>query len=328
MKSTLKRLIGALSVGLTLVAAAPAQAGPFSGLYVFGDSLSDTGNILLATGGALPVSPYLTGRFSDGPVWIDRLAQGLGLPDGAKPSLAGGNNYAFGGARTGAEPPPPGGLAIPGVLAQVAGLWSPAYASADPNALYVVVGGGNDMRDARGPASTAESRQAAAAAAAANLFNSVALLASKGARHVLLSNLPDLGATPEAAALGLVAQSTDATNRFNALVAALEVQLESLFSIQVDVLDMAGVGAAIRQDALTNGGAAYGITNVFTPCGTFTGSIGISCDVSLFSDALHPSARAHAILAEAALRLLPTPGTAGIAALGLALLLVTRRRRA
>ena len=69
--------------------------GGFSGVYVFGDSLSDAGNISLATLGNLPVGGiYSGGRFSNGSVWVQDLAQNLGLP-APKPSLAGGTDYAY-----------------------------------------------------------------------------------------------------------------------------------------------------------------------------------------------------------------------------------------
>lgn len=71
-----RRLIGTALVGAAALATLPAAAGPYSSLTVFGDSLSDTGNIFIATGGAQPPSnqPYFNGRFSDGPVWVDTLA--------------------------------------------------------------------------------------------------------------------------------------------------------------------------------------------------------------------------------------------------------------
>lgn len=322
------RSLGALCAlaSAALFASAPALAGPYSSLTVFGDSLSDTGNVAIATGGAVPASPpYALGRFSDGPIWIDVLAAGLGLPAGAVPALAGGNNYAFGGARTDAGTNP-----VPGVLAQVAGMWAPVHTSADPTGLYVVVGGGNDMRDARSaPGGDDSTRQTAALAAAQNIGSSVALLAASGAHTVLISTLPDLGFTPEAAFLGLTAESSDASARYNAAVWALEGQLEAMFAdLDVIVFDMAGMAAGIRANP-----AAYGLTNTTLPCDSFPPFVGAptggACSVSLYSDWLHPSAVAHAFLGAAALaQVVPVPATLPLLALALFGLALVRRRTA
>src|SRR4051812_32535836 len=74
-------------------------------IYAFGDSLTDTGNFSLSTLGVVPLSPpYAPGRFSNGQLWIERVAAAYGTQ--MTPSLAGGNNYAFGGATTGGTVPP------------------------------------------------------------------------------------------------------------------------------------------------------------------------------------------------------------------------------
>ena len=328
MNCFLRRSAGCLAVAVAALAGAPAWAVTYTSLTIFGDSLSDTGNVFAATGGGVAGPPYDQGRFSDGPVWVDHLAAGLGLS--AVPSVLGGNNYAWGGARTGTTTNP-----TPGLMVQYRNQWLPANANkpvpADPNGLFVVVGGGNDLRDARGASSTGASRQAGAAAAASNVGAIVAGLASLGARHVLISNVPDLGFTPEAASMGaqIVANSTDVTQRFNLLIAGLEPQLEMLFpDLEVSFLDMAGVAAAIRNDAQNNGGMLYGITNVTMPCGPFPGSMGADCSISAFSDALHPSAAAHRLIGDAALAALapiPEPGTWLLMALGLGAVVLRRR---
>ena len=171
-------------------------------------------------------------------------------------------------------------------LAVWAAMGGAQITSFDPNALYIVVGGGNDLRDARdlfqtNSAADQQGRQDAADAAVGFLINSIQYLAAHGAKNILISNLPDLG---------LIAASHDASERFNNLIPSL-LGLEASFSgIDIDLLDMAGVSANVRANP-----GAYGNVNAFLPCAGFTGAdalVGIgmgplSCDVSLFSDGLH-----------------------------------------
>lgn len=319
----LRSLLLSLAVCLPL----SAFAGPFSSLFIFGDSLSDTGNLSFLTGGAQPgiSQPYFNGRFSDGPIWVEYLATGLGLTGQAASVFSGGNNYAFAGARTGL------GMSPPGVLAQAVGLWGTGDASlglsghsaADPNALYVVVGGGNDMRDARSAVGgTAATRAAAAGVAVNDLASTIGFLASKGARNILVSTLPDLGFTPEAALLGLTSESSDASSWFNGLIPGL-MTFGSGLGLNMNLLDMAGLTNEVRLDP-----GFYGITNTSLPCFGFAFSAGDSCGTSLFSDVLHPSSYAHSLIASAALTVLSVPEPGSLALFGLAVLaLVMARRR-
>ena len=325
--SLFRRAVSATALVVAALASVPAQAGTFSNMFVFGDSLSDTHNLFLATGGVFPdlnQGPYFDGRYSNGPLWVETLAADLGLPNGAKAYLTGGNNYAYAGARTGT------GNSPPGVLAQVAGLWN---GLGDPNALYVVVGGGNDMRDARSAYTTNSAadnagRQRAANAAVTNLAQSLGFLALHGVKHVLVSDLPDLGGTPEANFLGLSAASTDATNRFNALLPGL-LATGAGYGLDMSFLDLAGLLQKVIVDANTNGGAKYGITDVTEPCKGFVGSVSQhACSVSLFSDALHPSAAAHKLIGEAAFAaVVPEPETYALLAFGLIAVVLQSRRR-
>jgi len=88
------RMLAALAVATLALTPSPADA--FDELVVFGDSLSDTGN---------------AGRFSDGPVWVEGVANGLELS--VRPSEVGGTNYAFGGARL---DPASGPTSLPGQM--------------------------------------------------------------------------------------------------------------------------------------------------------------------------------------------------------------------
>lgn len=154
-----------------MASTAPIRAALlFDRLVVFGDSLSDTGN---------------AGRFTDGEVWIEHLARGLGL--GLAPARFGGFNYAVGGART------HGGAFS---LREQVQLFIATRDSGrpDPETLYVVFGGSNDLRALVG----VEDKTAGADAAVAEVGSMLRTLIAAGARQLLVPNLPDVGRTPEA----------------------------------------------------------------------------------------------------------------------------------
>ena len=88
-----------LLLTLSLLLPTTASAFPFDEIVVFGDSLSDQGNLSTLTGGLIPpgnpaIRPfYVDGRFSNGPIWVDHLQSddpGLSV-----------TNFAVGGAFTG-----------------------------------------------------------------------------------------------------------------------------------------------------------------------------------------------------------------------------------
>src|SRR5580698_2181168 len=104
MKAATRRTSTArMLICLVLVGGLPSlvQAGSIDAIYAFGDSLTDVGNIYAATGGTTPGAPYVNGQFTNGNVWVQDLATGLGVPS-LKPSLLGGTDYAYGTAETGA----------------------------------------------------------------------------------------------------------------------------------------------------------------------------------------------------------------------------------
>lgn len=314
------RILAAAFVVAAAFAMAPigVRAAP-SQIVVFGDSLSDTGNLFTALG--VPPSPYFNGRFSNGPNWVERLAGSFGLP--VLPSLGGGTNYAFGGATTG-----PTGGTPPSLLDQFAG-YNTAHSVADPNALYVVWGGGNDMRDALG-LGTLTAISNAATTAVANLQTILTGLSTSGARHFLVPNLPDLSKIPSVSSLGSAAATfaaSSASASFNGDLAAMLAGLAPTFAGRIATLDVFGILNSVIASP-----AAFGLTNVSAQC--FSGSpttLGVVCtnpDSYLFWDGIHPTAQGHAILANFAIQAVPEPATILIFVIGLLGLAMTARRTA
>ena len=118
---------------------------------VIGASISDNGNECIRTPASCPPAPpYSPGIFSNGPLWIDTVVARFGAS--ATPSLKGGTNYAYAGARTGPVPGVTGAAAstVPTLLAQFNTLLLANGNRINPNALMVVDASafGNNIRDA------------------------------------------------------------------------------------------------------------------------------------------------------------------------------------
>lgn len=155
------------------------KAEKFNELLVFGDSLSDVGNFYLINDKQDPKEPYYEGRFSNGPVWIEVFAEKMNLPP-VKPSLAGGKNYAFGGARTGMGDR----KGKPDIGAQIDEHLKKTNGKVDKKQLVVVSGGCNDFLKGN-PIQTIP-----------NMIKNIEKLAKAGGKTFLVSNFPPLGCLP------------------------------------------------------------------------------------------------------------------------------------
>jgi len=259
---------------------AHAVTPTYDAIYVFGDSYCDVGNIFIATGGVEPASPpYYDGRFSNGPIWIEHVAGGMHLP--MLPALAGGTDYAFGGAFATA---PQG--SIPSVPQQVELYLSEHGGKADPKALYIIGGGGNDILDATGGSADALGFKIATALAGSEL-----LLRQAGAKHFLIPNLFNVGLIPagQANATFDLAAVTAANKYLNDLL-ALEDLLEGIRILRLDVFDLI--------QSLETDPTHYGFTNITTPC--LTTVICSDPDHTFFWDVHHPTVFGQDMFATAA----------------------------
>jgi phospholipase/lecithinase/hemolysin len=278
----------------------PPPSG-FSGVYAFGDSLSDAGNASLATFGTLPTGDiYSGGRFTNGNVWVQDLAQNLG--QGApKPSLAGGTDYAYGGAETGAtsvhaENP----TDLPGQLGQFVA----SVPNASPTALYTVWAGSNDVLDIANSTQTPDQQQASIRQAVNNEVGFINGLVAHGAKDLLVMSVPDLGKTPyEAARPASEATSSALAQTYNADLGAALQQIMASGAASIEYVDT----GALLDTALASP-ATYGFSNVSQP--VWTGNLtdshsgtlaatGAAQNGYLFFDNLHPTAAGHSLLAAA-----------------------------
>jgi phospholipase/lecithinase/hemolysin len=179
----------------------------YGAIYAFGDSLSDAGNLsIVSTASVEPVSPpyykeqygTMTGNvFSNGPTWAQDLSTFLGLGTLA-PSVAGGTDFAYGGADTGPTPqnandPEVQEISLPSQIVQ----FQTAVPSPSANALYTLSIGSNDLLDILGNTGlTAQQQAVDVSDAVANEISFVKQLVAGGARNLLVLDVPDLGKAP------------------------------------------------------------------------------------------------------------------------------------
>ena len=262
---------------------ATAQAGktPFSRIIAFGDSLTDTGNFHEITG--IPPAPYFEGRFSNGRIWVEHLADRLGM------EVTPADNYAVGGATTGRdnENDIPGVFEFPGLQDEL-DLFTARLqgGAADPDALYIIWAGANDFFVATGtPAQTI-------ATGVGNTVVAVHRLRSLGARHIMVVNLPDLGLTPLGISSGTGAGLSFVCAAYNGYLNQALDQLAG-FGIPTIRLDSFTFLRALVANSPANGFS--NVTDAYTSTGGDPAGF-------LFWDVVHPTTEAHELLADTAVQ--------------------------
>jgi outer membrane lipase/esterase len=283
-----KLCVSAIALGAALLATG-ASAQTYGRLVVFGDSLSDNGNLFRASGGTQPQSPPYAQRFSNGPVFTELL----GFPNLQFFGATTGNvNNAFGGARTDIQANPPS-------LQVQLNAYLARGGRFGPDDLVTVYGGANDIFQAVQPASASPNPSGFLGGVSTTAANNVAALAGRiaggGAGTVAVFNLPNLGTTPQFAG-GPAAQLVDVfgsatfNTRLSSQVAAAAQANTGTNFIFVDV---ERANAAVR----TNPGA-FGFSNITTPClNPATGAVCSAPDTFLYFDTVHPTAAGHRFLA-------------------------------
>ncbi|HEY0102793.1 MAG TPA: autotransporter domain-containing protein [Brevundimonas sp.] len=291
--------LAALSVAAAGAMASAANAQTYNRLVVFGDSLSDNGNLYAATGNTTPTSPpYFQGRYSNGPVFTELLGFNAGRSAAGAPRT-GSINYAYGGARTDSSAFPPG---MRNQLLQYTS-GGGTFSSTD---LVSVLGGANNIFQAfpgaaANPATAQSTMQAVAVSAASDINFIVNSIAGAGAGTVMVSNLPSLALTPQFSASNPAvgaqgsALADFATTTFNsALLSGLTTVAANRPNTNVILVDLYKIGATLAANP-----GAFGLTNVTAPC--FNGAtVCATPDTYLYWDGVHPTAAGHKLLAQLA----------------------------
>ncbi len=338
-RSLLASVVGfGLLVGNGLATASTPALSSYSGLVIFGDSLSDSGNnsnvpqiganpLQIITGNAyIPSQTYSDapfGTYSNGPVWATQYAAMMGLS--AIPSLMGGTDYAFGGART-------SGGGVPSLISQAGIFLNAPPASVDmASALFVVASGGNNARDTfaslvlQSDFGVIGSTMSTDAEQYANDVGMIVdQLQAAGATNIVVWNTPNMGLAP---AIGTVPGTLSGLTpmQLGSMVSganngALATRLAGETGVQIfDLYGMIGQAAA------------NGFTNTTDACGAPSNASACSdLSTALFWDGIHPTTAGHAYLAQSMFALttpVPEPETYAMMLVGVLLITQVARRR-
>ena len=284
-----------LALGICNPAGAASYYG-YSSVHVLGDSFSDSGNLFRSTLGVVPQSPpYWKGRFSNGPVWADRVVNAF------RRAGAETGNHAWGGAKARTDFD-----GIPDLALQ-----SLQYRRLDSDRrgdrpLLTLLAGGNDILKGVGrPDIGSVGRRAADAVA-----DTAETLAGSGVSDFLFFYLPDLGRIPRNLQRGpeAAAEATAGTRAFNRQL------LRRIKELRGEGLTVRRVNTWRLFNDLLSDPDAYGVSDTTTPCLGPDGSVCTRDEARerVFFDSIHPNAVVHKRLAEIALAYIglgPAPAT-------------------
>lgn len=305
-----KRPLRSLMAVAIALAAAPAMAqSPYTKTVVFGDSLSDAGYFRpLLPASANPI----IGQFTTNPgwIWAEYVADYYGTNGGAHGNGQNGDNYAIGGARVGVDTSQvlvPGTPAVPvySLKTQMNQYLAANGGKADPNALYTVWGGANDLFAIQRGAPLA----ATLGAAVTDQVGIVGTLKAAGAQYVVVPTIPDIGLTPDARAAGPagMAAGTALAKAYNdALFGGLKaaglqvIPVDTFHILQEIVASPSTYGfvnatgkACLTATSLTCSPAAYATPDAY--------------QTYVFADGVHPSNATHQMLGQYTLSILEAP---------------------
>ena len=280
-----------------------ASSASLDKIVVFGDSLSDNGNLYEYMKHDLPFSPpYFKGRFTNGPVWVELLTQ-LYYPNESGTHLL---DYAFGGAGVSEDIDDDGEEVLFTLRREVDSYLLSHQDKADDSSLYVVWIGSNNYL------AVPDDMDQTVSDVILGISHQLQRLADKGARHIMVVNVPDLGRTP-------AARDFDAVDALTLLSVKHNLVLEkTMQDLKVNYPAVHWFSFDVNQilDDMMRDSALYGFTNITDTCyeemvdtpssnsilhmvSTVkpVAMLDNACDGYLFFDPVHPSEHAHEIMA-------------------------------
>lgn len=328
-----------LCCGLLAAGLVGAETLNVQGIVSFGDSLSDVGNIYLATGGAEAAPPsYTAGQFTDGPDtypstsgptgnWVVQFAAKTGLPAPAPSLLLGTTPYpspdfAFGGSETLTEY-----LGVVPSLTdqiQLAGTYLTVNkANINPSSLlYTFWSGANDISS--NITSTTVPVQSADA-----IYQSILTVAAAGGKNFVWVNLPPLGDTPDAMMNGVQQLANQDTTLFNN---EFNTDISKLLAAGINVIPV-DVNTLFNEIVADNkAGCTVGPADPLCFANVTDPAQGNPVDPNtyLFWDMEHPTTATDALVADATIAAIqdaPEPATLVLGAAGLLGFAFIRRRK-
>ncbi|PHH69403.1 hypothetical protein CDD80_6772 [Ophiocordyceps camponoti-rufipedis] len=284
-----------LSLGLLLATGWSAPVSPavrpgYSSLVVFGDSFSDNGKGYARINHVWPSDPaYYKGRFSNGPVWPEDLAEMLSIPL---------YDYAQGGATTDnaiveGHTGPKADILVPSLTDQVADFLAKTPVKDLASSLVILFGGVNDVLG---------NSNISAARSAGVIGLLVRKLRDAGAVHFILVNVPDLSLIPYDAYI-----EADQQDVLRDYAEHLGYQLrrvaQRITSASVKIVDLIPLFRSFNVYDKGWKAAGFDKFGLYGSClvGGYSEAPRSLCkdpDRYVFWDEYHPSRRTHALIAE------------------------------
>ncbi len=255
---------------------------PYSNIYIFGDSLSDTGRLFEASEGQLPPEPYYQGRISNGPVWPEQLAPLLNL------TYTPETNFAWAGATSGTTNTLDDRFNDLSGLQQQIDNYLVTTEQTDPDALYIIWIGSNDFLEI----SSIFQAQTVINEGVNHIVNAVEQLQQHGAQHILVPNIPDLAKTPRMSQSVMGSMLANLTLSFNNLLA------ENLQDSKVILVDIPESLAILQDETTLTNSTELSFTNFTESCVDIEAeTVCNNPEQHFYWDDLHPSTQGHFVIA-------------------------------